>query len=62
MIEHEVGEATFQAAIRSYLAAHADGNATAADVFAAIDRAAGKPLGRARHRLLRSGRGCRTSR
>ena len=45
MLEHEVGEGAFQTAIRSYLAAHADGNAKAADVFAAIDKAAGKPLG-----------------
>ncbi|HEY3801176.1 MAG TPA: M1 family metallopeptidase [Kofleriaceae bacterium] len=46
MIEHEVGETAFQSAIRDYLKAHAYGNAKAADVFAAIDKAAGKPLGR----------------
>jgi cytosol alanyl aminopeptidase len=45
MLEHQVGEQAFQAAIRAYLKAHADGNAKAADVFAAIDQAAGKPLG-----------------
>ncbi|HEX4455897.1 MAG TPA: M1 family metallopeptidase [Kofleriaceae bacterium] len=46
MLEHEVGTDKFQAAIRTYLKAHADGNATAADVFAAIEHAsAGKPLG-----------------
>src|SRR6185312_12212524 len=46
MIEHEVGASAFQSAIRGYLKAHADGNAKADDVFAAIDQAAGKPLGR----------------
>ncbi|HEY1552143.1 MAG TPA: M1 family metallopeptidase [Kofleriaceae bacterium] len=46
MLEHEVGSDKFQAAIRTYLKRHADGNAKAADVFAAIDEAAGKPLGK----------------
>jgi alanyl aminopeptidase len=45
MLEHEVGEEAFQRAIRTYLKQHRDGNAKAADVFAAIDQAAGKPLG-----------------
>ncbi|HEX4455896.1 MAG TPA: M1 family aminopeptidase [Kofleriaceae bacterium] len=44
MIEHQIGEDVFQRAIRTYLAAHANGNATAADLFAAIDKAAGRSL------------------
>ena len=38
MIEHQVGEPVFQAAIRDYLNAHAYGSARAADVFAAIEK------------------------
>jgi alanyl aminopeptidase len=45
MIEHHIGEAAFQTAIQHYLTAHADGNATAAELFASLD-SAGKPLGR----------------
>ncbi|MEO6772728.1 MAG: M1 family metallopeptidase [Kofleriaceae bacterium] len=45
MIEHHLGEAAFQTAIQHYLTVHADGNATAADLFAALD-GVGKPLGR----------------
>ncbi|MEP6863321.1 MAG: M1 family metallopeptidase [Deltaproteobacteria bacterium] len=45
MIEHHMGEAAFQSAIQHYLTSHADGNATAADLFAALD-GAGKPLGK----------------
>lgn len=44
MIEHQMGETAFQTAIQRYLAAHADGNSTGADLFAALD-AAGAPLG-----------------
>ena len=45
MLEHQVGDATFQKAIQTYLRAHADGNATSADLFGALDDAAGRPLG-----------------
>ena len=44
MIEHQIGEDVFQRAIRTYLAAHANGNAKAADLFSAIDAAAGHSL------------------
>jgi alanyl aminopeptidase len=44
MIEHQIGEPVFQRAIRSYVAAHANGNAKAADLFAALDAAAGASL------------------
>jgi alanyl aminopeptidase len=45
MIEHHLGDKVFQTAIRTYVAAHADGNAKAEDLFAALDDAAGKRLG-----------------
>jgi len=45
MLEHEVGEQKFRDAIHAYLAAHADHNAKAADVFAAIEQVAATPLG-----------------
>jgi alanyl aminopeptidase len=44
MIEHQVGEPTFQRAIRAYLTAHAYGSATAADLFGAIEHEAGQAL------------------
>ncbi|CAN5611060.1 hypothetical protein BH11MYX1_BH11MYX1_12960 [soil metagenome] len=44
MLEHQIGETAFQTAIQRYVAAHADGNATAADLFSALD-SAGVPLG-----------------
>ena len=44
MLEHHIGDAKFQAAIRTYLKAHAYGNARAADVFAALDAANGSSL------------------
>ena len=44
MIEHQIGEAAFQRGIRNYLAAHANGSATAADVFASLEAAAGVSL------------------
>ncbi|MEO6772733.1 MAG: M1 family aminopeptidase [Kofleriaceae bacterium] len=46
MLEHQLGEAAFRTAIQTYLRAHADGNATAADLFAALDTVAPQPLGR----------------
>jgi alanyl aminopeptidase len=45
MLEHQLGETAFQTAIQHYLGAHTDGNATAADLFGALDEVAGKPLG-----------------
>lgn len=45
MLEAQLGFDKFLVAIRRYLAAHADGNATAADLFAELDEVAGKPLG-----------------
>src|SRR5262249_39514511 len=44
MFERYVGEARFQQAIRAYVAGHAGGNATAADLFAALGAAAGRDL------------------
>ncbi len=44
MLEHVIGEAAFRTAIQHYVAKHADGNATAGELFAALD-SAGKPLG-----------------
>jgi alanyl aminopeptidase len=44
MFEHYVGADVFQRGIRHYLAAHADGNATADDFVAAIGKAAGQDL------------------
>ncbi len=40
MIEHQLGDTAFQTAIQRYIAAHADGSATAADLFAALETAA----------------------
>ena len=44
MIEHQLGDTAFQTAIQRYITAHADGSATAADLFVALDTA-GTPLG-----------------
>ena len=45
MIESWVGEDTFRRAIHDYLTAHAWGNATASDLFAALEKGSGKPAG-----------------
>ncbi|HTR56051.1 MAG TPA: M1 family metallopeptidase [Kofleriaceae bacterium] len=45
MFEHHVGDDVFQRGVRAYLAAHAYGNATAADFEAAISQAAGQDVG-----------------
>ena len=37
MIEHQLGETAFQSAIQRYIIAHADGSATADDLFGALD-------------------------
>ena len=44
MFESWLGEDTFRAAIRRYLSAHAWGNATTADFFAALDAEAGRDV------------------
>jgi alanyl aminopeptidase len=45
MFESYLGPETFQRGIREHLAAHAYGNATSTDLFAAISKAAGKDVG-----------------
>jgi cytosol alanyl aminopeptidase len=45
MFESYLGPETFQRGIREHLAAHAYGNATSSDLFAAISKAAGKDVG-----------------
>jgi alanyl aminopeptidase len=48
MFERWIGPEKFQKAVRAYLTAHADGNASAADFLAALDKEAGdKPVGAA---------------
>ncbi|HEY1550249.1 MAG TPA: M1 family aminopeptidase, partial [Kofleriaceae bacterium] len=44
MVEHQIGEDKFQQAIRTYLAAHANGNAKAADLFDALSNVTSEPL------------------
>ena len=44
MFEHFIGPDTFRKGIRSYIAAHANGNATADDFIAAMSSAAGRDL------------------
>lgn len=44
MLRHEVGDEAFRAGIRDYYARHRDGNALTADLQAAMERAAGRPL------------------
>ncbi len=45
MVEGWVGEEAFRAGLRRYLSAHAWGNATAADLFAALDAESGRDVG-----------------
>jgi alanyl aminopeptidase len=45
MLETWTGEEPFKQGVRDYLNAHADGNATTADLFSALDNATQKPLG-----------------
>jgi cytosol alanyl aminopeptidase len=48
MFERWIGPETFQKAVREYLSAHVDGNATASDFLSALDKVAGdKPVGEA---------------
>src|SRR5450755_1900695 len=44
MLENHLGEAAFTDGIRKYMAAHAYGNTTTADLWQALERAAGKPV------------------
>jgi alanyl aminopeptidase len=44
MFERWIGKSTFQAGISQYLRAHAGGNATASDLFAALAKASGKDV------------------
>jgi aminopeptidase N len=44
MLENYLGEATFRDGIRRYMAAHAYGNTTTADLWQALESAAGKPV------------------
>jgi alanyl aminopeptidase len=44
MIEHSIGEATFQRGVRTYLAKHSGGNATYDDFVSAMSTAAGRDL------------------
>jgi aminopeptidase N len=46
MLEQFVGEAPFQQGVRDYLTKHAYGNATAADLWAALAGASGQPVER----------------
>ena len=45
MLEAYLGEGAFRDGIRRYMAAHAYGNATTADLWQALEAAAGKPVG-----------------
>lgn len=44
MLEAWLGEATFQKGVRAYIQGHANGNATGADLFAALGAASGKDV------------------
>ena len=44
MLENYLGEDAFRAGIRSYMAAHSYGNTTTADLWQALEAAAGKPV------------------
>ncbi len=44
MLENYLGEAAFRAGIRSYMAAHSYDNSTTADLWQALEAAAGKPV------------------
>ncbi|TMQ69551.1 MAG: hypothetical protein E6K80_11335 [Candidatus Eisenbacteria bacterium] len=45
MLERWLGPETFRAGVRGYIAAHAFGNATAADLWTALSKAAGRDVG-----------------
>jgi aminopeptidase N len=44
MLENYLGESAFRAGIRNYMAAHAYGSTTTADLWQALESAAGKPV------------------
>jgi aminopeptidase N len=44
MLENYLGESAFREGLRRYMAAHAYGNATTADLWQALEAAAGKPV------------------
>jgi aminopeptidase N len=44
MLENHLGEGPFRSGIRKYMAAHAYGNTTTADLWQALESAAGKPV------------------
>ena len=46
MLEAYLGEATFQRGIQSYMAKHQYSNTTSADLWAALEQASGKPVGK----------------
>src|SRR5262249_28763368 len=46
MLEAYLGEGAFRGGIRRYMAAHAYGNTTTADLWQALEATAGKPVGR----------------
>jgi len=46
MLEAWLGEAPFRQGVRGYMAAHRFGNTTGADLWAALEAASGKPVGR----------------
>jgi aminopeptidase N len=46
MLERYLGEDVFRAGIRNYMAAHAYGNTTTADLWRALETASGKPVAR----------------
>ena len=56
MLENYLGEAAFRDGIRAYMAAHAYGNTTTADLWRALERAGHKPVTRNRGILYRAGR------
>ncbi len=55
MLENYLGEQAFRDGIRSYMAAHAYGNTTTADLWQALESAAGKPVTRRCGVLYRAG-------
>ena len=56
MLEHYVGEQAFRKGVHSYLESHAYGNAVTDDLWAALDQAAARPVGKiAREFTLQAG-------
>ena len=56
MVEHWLGEPTFQQGVRAYLAKHAWKNATSQDLFSALEAASGKNVTARDEQLHRSDR------